>query len=137
MVIFFDTLSILFPVTVLENCLGTPELKPFSTSCAKLKCPLFVQLESFLKRKPWCSSVSSSFEDLLPRLTFTCFCFIYETVPLVFICRGVTRGGRESADADDPTLPFICPFNLRWHCPLLETLKRQWSLFIKRAVTLL
>ena len=117
MVILFDTLSILFPVTVLENCLETPELKPFSTSCAKLKCPLFVQLESFLKRKPWWSSVSSSFEDLLPRLTFTCFCFIYETVPLVFICRVVTRGGgggREvSAGADDPPLSFMCPFNLR------------------------
>ena len=31
-------------------------------------------------------TVSLSFEDLLPRLTFTCFYLIYGTVPLVFIC---------------------------------------------------
>ena len=31
-------------------------------------------------------TVFLSFEDLLPRLTFTCFCFICGTVPLVFIC---------------------------------------------------
>ena len=31
-------------------------------------------------------AVSSSFEELLPRLPFTCFCFICWTVSLVFIC---------------------------------------------------
>ena len=31
-------------------------------------------------------TVSLSFEDLLSRLTFTCFCFICGTIPLVFIC---------------------------------------------------
>ena len=31
-------------------------------------------------------TVSLSFEELLPRLTFTCSCFICGTVPLVFIC---------------------------------------------------
>ena len=56
MVILFDTLSILLPATVLENCLETPGLKPFSTSCAKLRRPLFVQLGSFLIGKPWSSS---------------------------------------------------------------------------------
>ena len=87
MVILFDTLSILLTATFLENCLETPGLKPFTTSCEKLKCPLFVQLESFLIGKPLeLLTVSLSFEDLLPRLTFTCFCFICGTVPLVFIC---------------------------------------------------
>ena len=45
MVILFNNLSILLPETVLENCLETPGLKPFSTLCAKLRCSLFFQLE--------------------------------------------------------------------------------------------
>ena len=31
-------------------------------------------------------TIPLSFEDLLPRLTFSCFCFICGSVPLVFIC---------------------------------------------------
>ena len=31
-------------------------------------------------------TVSLSFEDFFPRLTFNCFCFICGTAPLVFIC---------------------------------------------------
>ena len=87
MVILFDALSILLPATVSENCLETPGLKPFSTLCARLSCPLFVQLESFLIGKPLeFLTVSLSYENLLSRLIFTCFCFAYATVPLVFIC---------------------------------------------------
>ena len=37
MVILFDTLLILLLAAVLENCLETPGLKPFRTSCAKLR----------------------------------------------------------------------------------------------------
>ena len=58
MVILFDTLSIVLPAAVLKNCLENPGLKPFSTLSAELKCPLFVQLESFLREKPWNSSQS-------------------------------------------------------------------------------
>ena len=78
--ILFDTLSILLPPTVSENCFETPGLNPFSISCTKLRCPLLVWLESYLIGKSWSS------EDWLPRLTFTCFCFIFGTVPLVFVC---------------------------------------------------
>ena len=52
MVALFDTLSILHPAAVLENCVKTHELKPFSTSCVKLRCSLFVPWESFLIGKP-------------------------------------------------------------------------------------
>ena len=88
MVILLDTLSILLPATVLKNCLETPGLKPFSTSCTKWSYPVIVQLESFLIEIPWSSSLTVflSFEDLLPHLTFTCLCFACGTVPLVFIC---------------------------------------------------
>ena len=87
MFILFDTLSILPPVTVLKNCLETPGLKPFSTSCANLRCSLFRSVGIFSDRETLeLLTVSLSFEDLLSRLTFTCFCFICGTVPLVFIC---------------------------------------------------
>ena len=73
MIIFLDILSVLPPTAVLENCLETPELKSFSTSCAKLRCPLFVQKGSFPIGKPWIfSATSKSFKDLLSCLTFTC-----------------------------------------------------------------
>ena len=66
----FGTLSILLHATVLENCSETPRLKPFITSCSKLKCPLFVRLESFLIGKPWSSSQSRKeklvYENLVP-----------------------------------------------------------------------
>ena len=44
MVILFDTLSILPPATVLENCLETPGLKPFSTFVELFQLYLFVTI---------------------------------------------------------------------------------------------
>ena len=46
-------------------------------------------------------TVSLSFEDLLSRLTFTCFCFICGTVPLVFI-----RDYRKSRRLSEPCFLF-------------------------------
>ena len=46
---------------------------------------LFAHLESFLIGKPGAPTVSLSYENLLPRLTFTCFCFVCGTVPHVFV----------------------------------------------------
>ena len=72
MVILVNTLSILLPVTVLENCLKTPGLNLF--------IGIFSDRETLELL-----TVSLSFEDLLPHLTFTCFCFICGTFALVFI----------------------------------------------------
>ena len=83
MVILFDILSILLPAFALENSLETPGLKPFSTLCAKLRCPLFVQFSN--KETLELLTVSLSYENLLPRLIFTCFCFVCETVQHVFV----------------------------------------------------
>ena len=79
MVIFSDTFSILPPATVLENCLETPgdvcQIEVFFT-CS---IGIFSDTETLELQ-----AVSLSFEDLLPRLTFSCFYFICGTVPLLF-----------------------------------------------------
>ena len=88
MVILFDTLSIFLTATV---CLR----KLFEDSWTKTLQYLVCQIEvSFIcsvgifsdRESLELLRVSLSFEDLLPRLTFTCFCFICGTVPLAFIC---------------------------------------------------
>ena len=123
MVIFFDTPSILPPAIVLDICLETPVLKALSTSCAKLRCLLFVQEESFLIGKPWSFL---NFEDFFPRLTFTCFCFICGTLLLVFIydyrkCRRLSESYFPSSGWMSPLFPCVdrltYPSTFQWNCP--------------------
>ena len=123
MVILFDTLSILLPTAILENCLETLGQKLFSTSCAKLRCPLFVQLESFLIVKPWSSSQSrrlSSLFDLYLLLFYlwNCSTCIYlwlsqklQTLWTIFLSSGWMS----------PPFPCVdchtCPPISQWNCP--------------------
>ena len=46
--------------------------------------------------------------------------------------QGRNQGSRRVRMTPLP-LPFMCPFNLSWHCLLLENLKRRWSLFTRGA----
>ena len=79
----FDTLSIVLPTTIL-----TPGL--FGTLqylVSQIEVSFICSIGIFSDRENLeLLAVSFSFEDLLARLTFTCFCFICGTVPLVFIC---------------------------------------------------
>ena len=54
-------------------------------------------------------TVSLTFEDLLPSLTFTCFCFVCGAVPLVFICD--YRKCRRLSEPYFPSCGWISPPN--------------------------
>ena len=127
MVILFDALSILIPATVLENCLETPGVKPFSTSCVRLSCPLFVQLESFLIGKLWSSSQSLYVKktcfpiwSLLVSVLFVQLSHLYLFVTItndvdslnhIFFLMGECH----------PVFPCVdchtCPSIFQWNCP--------------------
>ena len=74
MVIMFDTLSIVLPTTIL-----TPGL--FGTLqylACQIEVSFICSIGIFSDRETLeLLTVSLSFEDFLPRLTFTCFCFIF------------------------------------------------------------
>ena len=107
MVILFDTLSILPPATVLENCLETPGLKPFSTFVELFQLYLFVTIANVVgtlnhiffllgERHPLfpcvdCFTCPSIFQWHCP-LNFVwlphnaLFCFLlFHTLPLFFV----------------------------------------------------
>ena len=73
-------------------------------------------------------TVSLSFEDFLPRLTFNCFCFICGTAPLVFICdylkcRRLSEPCFHFLSSGRMSSPFqcvdshTCPSIFQWNCP--------------------
>ena len=71
-------------------------------------------------------TVSLSYENLLPRLTFTCFCFVCGTVPHVFICdyrkcRRLSEPYFLSSGWMSPPFQCVdchtCPSIFQWNCP--------------------
>ena len=71
-------------------------------------------------------TVSLSYENLLPRLTFTCFCFVCGTVPHVFICdyrkcRRLSEPYFLSSGWMSPPFQCVdchtCPSIFPWNCP--------------------
>ena len=86
MAILFDSLSILLPAAVLENCLETSGLNPSVPRVPNWGVLIICSIGIFSDRETLeLLTVSLSYENLLPRLTFTCFCFVCGTVPHVFI----------------------------------------------------
>ena len=71
-------------------------------------------------------TVSLSYENLLPRLTFICFCFVCGTVPHVFICdyrkcRRLSEPYFLSSGWMSPPFQCVdchtCPSIFQWNCP--------------------
>ena len=86
MAILFDTLSILPPATVLV-LFGDSWAKTLPYLVCQIEVSFICSFEIFSDRETLeLLTVSLGFEDLLPRLTFTCFCFSFGTVAVVFIC---------------------------------------------------
>ena len=87
MVTLLDTLSILLPSTVLDNYYGDSWIKTLQYLVCQIEVSFICSVGIFSDRETLeLFTISLSFEDLLPRLTFTCLCFICGTVSLVFIC---------------------------------------------------
>ena len=89
MVILIDTLSMLLPAT--GNCLrelfGDSWTETLQHLVCQIKASFICPIGIFSDRETLeLLTVSFSFVDLLPGLTFTSFCFICGTVLLVFIC---------------------------------------------------
>ena len=85
MVILFDTLDIA-PSNCLRELFGDSWTKTLQYLVCQIEVSFICLIGIFSDRETLeFLTVSLSFEDLLPRLTFTCSCFICGTVPLVFI----------------------------------------------------
>ena len=71
-------------------------------------------------------TVSLSFDNFLPRLTFNCFCFICGSAPLIFIChyrkcRRLSEPYFLSSGWMSPPFQCVdchtCPSIFQWNCP--------------------
>ena len=75
------------PCNCLRELFGDSWTKTLQYLVCQIEVSFICSIGIFSDRKTLeLLTVSLSFEDLLPRLTFTCFYLIYGTVPLVFIC---------------------------------------------------
>ena len=71
----------------LKELFGDPWTKTLQCLMCQIEVSFICSTGTFSERKTLeLLTVSSSFEEFLPRLTFNCFCFICGTGPLVFIC---------------------------------------------------
>ena len=123
MFIMFDTLSILLPATIL-----TPGLfRTLQYLVCQIEVSFICSIGIFSDRETLeLLTVSLSYENLLPRLTFTCFCFVCGTVPHVFICdyrkcRRLSEPYFLSSGWMSPPFQCVdchtCPSIFQWNCP--------------------